>query len=155
MIWVYFWDTMRSNLYVLKRDFVSKKMNYFVESYIRVLDDNLLEIYESDLIFMQDNVLIHTARKVRKWFEENDVVVMKWSLYSLDLNSIEHLWFKLKELVYQVNSHIENVKDDENVIRETLFKTLFEIWQLIDESILKELIDSMKRWVKAIIASDD
>ena len=68
---------MRSNLYALKRDFASKKMSYFVESYIRVLDDNLLEIYESDLIFMQDNVLIHTARKVRKWFEENDVVVMK------------------------------------------------------------------------------
>ena len=145
---------MRSNLYALKRDFASKKMGYFAESYIRVLDDNLLEIYESGLIFMQDNALIHTARKVRKWFEENDVVVMKWPPYSFDLNPIEHLWFKLKELVYQVNPHIENVKGDEDVIREALFKTLFEAWQLIDESILKELIDSMKRRVKAIIASD-
>ena len=120
MIWVCFWDIIRLNLYVLKRDLVSKKMSYFVESYIRIFNDNLLEIYESDLIFMQDNVLIHTARKVRKWFEENDIIVMKWSLYSLDLNSIEHLWFKFKELVYQNNSHIENIKNDENIIREIL-----------------------------------
>ena len=79
---------------------------------------------------------------------------MKWSPYSPNLNPIEHLWFKLKELVYQVNPHIEDVVDGDDVIREALLEALFKAWQLIDESILHELIDSMQRRVKAVIASD-
>ena len=49
---------------------------------------------------MQDNAPIHTARKVRQWFDENDIIVIEWPLYSSDFNPIEHLWFLLKERVY-------------------------------------------------------
>ena len=83
-------------------------------------------MYESDLIFMQDNVFIHTARKVRQWFDENDIIVMKWSSYSSDLNLIEHLWILLKERVYQINLNIENVKNGEDVVRKALLEAWFK-----------------------------
>ncbi len=52
----------RSNLYALKRDFETKKQEYFAKFYIHVFDDNLLEIYQLDLTFMQNNVSIYIAK---------------------------------------------------------------------------------------------
>jgi len=64
MMWACFWGLERSNLYALERDFETKKQDYFAKSYIHVLDDNLLGIYQSGLIFMQDNVSIYTAKAI-------------------------------------------------------------------------------------------
>lgn len=36
--------------------------------YREVLDEHLLTILDADLIFMHDNVLIHTARLIRDFF---------------------------------------------------------------------------------------
>lgn len=66
IIWVYFWNLQRSNLYVLTRDVMIKRDDYFTTFYFQVLDDNMLEIYELNLIFMQNNVFIHTIKKVKK-----------------------------------------------------------------------------------------
>ena len=81
----------RFELYALTRNFEVKRNDYFANSYIQVLDDNLLEIYEPNLIFMQNNASIHTVKKVKKWFEENDITIMSWPPYSPNLNLIKHL----------------------------------------------------------------
>jgi transposase len=39
---------------------------------------------------MQDNASIHTAHKVKDWFEENGIQTTDWPPYSPDLNPIEH-----------------------------------------------------------------
>jgi len=91
MVWTCFWGLERSDLYALERDFEAKKNGYSARSYIHVLDDNLLGIYQSGLIFMQDNAPIHTAKAVALWFRENSINVMEWPLYSPDMNPIEHL----------------------------------------------------------------
>ena len=103
---------------------------------------------------MQDNAPIHTARKVRQWFDENDIIVMKWPPYSLNLNLIEHLWFLLKERVHQINLNIENVKSDDDAVRKTLFETLFKAWKSLENDYLHDLMWSMKKKIKAIIASE-
>ena len=103
---------------------------------------------------MQDNAFIHTARKIRQWFDENDIIVMKWSSYSLNLNPIEHLWFLLKERVYKINPNIENVKDDDDAVRKALFEALFKAWESLENDYLHDLIWSMEKRVKAIIASE-
>jgi len=64
MMWACFWESEQSNLYALERNFESKKNSYSARFYIHVLDDNLPGIYQLDLIFMQDNAPIHTAKAV-------------------------------------------------------------------------------------------
>ena len=154
MVWASFWGMERSDLYALPRDSQSKRGGYSANSYLSVLDDNLLGIYEPGLIFMQDNAPIHTARKVRKWFEENGINVMEWPPYSPDMNPIEHLWFLLKEAVYKINPDIEKVGGNDDKVREALFDALFKAWEDIDEYYLHDLVWSMEKRVRALIDAE-
>ena len=53
MVWAMFWGNgERSELYVLDRDFESKKEGYSANSYIKVLDAMLLRHYCEDLYFI-------------------------------------------------------------------------------------------------------
>ena len=148
-----FWRRERSDLYKLARDFEAKKMGYSANSYLELLNDNLLGIWEPSLIFMQDNALIHTAKKVKKWFDENGITIIDWPPYSPNLNPIEHVWYVLKQLVYQVNPDIDSVTGSDDKVREVLCKALEEAWALIDEEMLRSLIVSMERRIEACIQS--
>lgn len=106
MVWACFWGGGRSELVRMTRDSEAKKQGYTANSYLEVLNENLLEMYEPGLVSMEDNAPIHCARKIRKWFEEMGVDGMDWPPYSPGLNPIEYLWFRLKELVYEVNPNI-------------------------------------------------
>jgi hypothetical protein len=68
MVWGCFWDYGRSNLYILDRDFASKKHRYSAKSYIKVLNAQVAPYYndyeDPGYIFMQDNASIHTAYTV-------------------------------------------------------------------------------------------
>lgn len=92
-------------------------MGYSVKSYIEILKDNLLEIWEPGFAFMQNNAPIHKVKKVMKWFENNGVVVTDWPPYSPDLNPIEHLRYELKKIVYKVNPDIDSVTGSEEHVR--------------------------------------
>ncbi len=63
MVWGAFWGSERSDLYLLDRDFESKKHGYSAVFYIQILDHNLSDIWEPELVFMQNNASIHRARK--------------------------------------------------------------------------------------------
>ncbi len=54
----------------MTRDPTASRGGYSANSYVEVLEENIPTIYELGLLFMQDNAPIHTARKVREWFEE-------------------------------------------------------------------------------------
>jgi hypothetical protein len=74
MVSAAFWgNKKRSDLLILERDFKSKKHRYTTNSYLALLKDLVVPNYTNDLIFMQDNALIYTAKKVKEWFEERGI----------------------------------------------------------------------------------
>ena len=80
--------------------------------------------------------------------------VLEWPLYSPDLNPIEHLWFRLKKLVYQVNPGIDQEGSSANTVRDKLWEALERAWHMIDEDILNNLVQSMPRRVKVCIDAE-
>ena len=50
----------------MTRDAGAKRPGYSANSYLELLEENLLGIWEPDLTFMQDNAPIHTAKKIHK-----------------------------------------------------------------------------------------
>src|ERR1035437_7895961 len=70
--------------------------------------------------------------------------------YSPDLNPIEHVWKKLKELVLEMHPEISDIIGEEN-IREALGKALQEAWDSIPKEYFDRLVESMPARVKAVI----
>lgn len=154
MVWGAFYGTEASNLVVMKRDSGAQSNGYTASSYIDTLEAELPSLYEPGLVFMQDNAPIHKARRVLDWFIEQGIEVLDWPPYSPDLNPIEHLWPRLKNLVYQIDSHIEEVGGNVEKVQKVLGKALERAWKEIDPAIMEELVNSMPRLVAAVTAAD-
>lgn len=101
MVWTAFGGLCgQSDLIVMERDEDAPKQGYSAQSYLQILEDAIATLYEPGQAFMQDNALIHTAKIVRKWFEDNAIETVDWPPYSPDMNPQEHHWSYLKRLVY-------------------------------------------------------
>jgi transposase len=157
MVWACFWKEgnmiKRSNLYIMDRDFESKKHGYSARSYIQVLDDNIPSIWQPGLFFMQDNAPIHMANSVRKWFEDIGIPLEDHPPYSPDLNPIEHLWWHLKNKALQLHPELQDLGVGEQALQ-ALERALIEAWEAIPDSIFEACLNSMPKRVQAVIDAD-
>jgi hypothetical protein len=152
MVWAMFWGTgKRSELYIIDRDFESKKNGYSAASYIEVLDAMLPGHYTDDLYFMQDNALIHTAKKVKQWFEDNGIDTSDWPPYSPDLNPIENAWAALKTKVAEMFPEVWAAKGKTEQDRENMEEALKKAWLALPDELFEELVQSMPRRINACI----
>ena len=160
MVWAAFWDLGRSSLYIMDRDFESKKHGYSAESYLEVLDAQVGPIFEElgrngdKYDFMQDNASIHTAKKVKAWFEARGIDMLEnWPPYYPDLNPIEHVWWHLKKLIISMFPEVAADKNESEEARAHLESCLQAAWDCLPDDLFSKLYLSMGKRIEAVIAA--
>ena len=59
---------------------------------LRVFYIKLYQLNTYLSIFQHDNATSHTARSVRDFLQDRNVIVLPWPAKSLDLNPVDHAW---------------------------------------------------------------
>lgn len=123
---------------------VDSKMNAAV--YQQILEANLIQSKRKlrlprDWVFMHDNDPKHTAKLTKAWLRMQGVVVMQWPPNSPDLNPIEHLWAHLKA----------NWGGSGRINKRAQYELVEEAWHRIPPRVVRSLVDSMPRRIKAVL----
>ena len=120
--------------------------------YINILQTNLIDNQyirnnRRDFVFQSDNCPVHTSRKVKKFFDDNNISTLQWPAVSPDCNIIENVWGIIKSKICRINPAPQNVDELWEIIRRT--------WDsLMSQNIFRQgLIRSMPRRVYALYAS--
>ena len=142
------WGCMRWNG-VGKLVEVQGKMN--AEQYCEILENGMVESFEKldmedECYFQQDNDPKHTSHYATQWFSDNNIAVLEWPAQSPDLNPIEHLWEHLKHQLQKYDTSPKGVHE--------LWERVVEEWNEITTEVCQNLIESMPRWIKAIIKAN-
>ena len=103
---------------------------------------------------MQYNIRIYTAKLSKEFFESHSVWVVKYPLYSPNLNPTEHLWAALKAKLIELYPNLYSIPGN----RETKHKVIKEVIKAIFNTMLgeaqwelpRQLIKSMPAHLQAV-----
>jgi hypothetical protein len=79
--------------------------------------------------------------------------VMVWPPYSLDMNPIEHVWIELKKYISRYYPELISMGGSPETIKSKIADAAVHAWELLDEGILQNLVDSMNDRCIELIAA--
>jgi hypothetical protein len=150
----------------MNRDYVGSLVridgNLDAPKYEEILATDMLSMARDrcppNWLFMQDNDPKHTSNRMLGkrvkladgrfvrlpgWFSLNGVKLLKAPPYSADMNPIEHLWAQIK---YRLRGRRFKTRDE-------LWTEVKNEWEAIPLDRVIDLIDSMPRRIRAVIAA--
>lgn len=151
MVWAAFGGFGSSQFIVMDRDPASKRGGFSAQSYLDGPLQELGSFYTPDLLFMQDNASIHTARVVKEQLAEWEISVIQWPPWSPDLNPIEHLWHILKSLLKSDYPELFNLPKDSQQLADAMEEALKQCWNMVPLVTKKTLWSKMRRRMQAVI----
>lgn len=120
------------------------------DTYIKVLQEGLVPLYESGDLFVQDNAPIYKSGASMGWLEEQQIDTVDWPPHSPDLNPIEHVWHTLKKKIRQIEPNFSDLK--KNLAHEAYVREIIQLaWSELDPDFICSLIGSMEARLKAVI----
>lgn len=149
MVFGTIWKGGRSPLVVLERDEFAARNGFTARSYIQALEEALLPEYRPGTFFQQDNARIHTARATKEFLEAHGIWTIDWPSHSPDLNPIEHVWKRMKELLYEAHPELHTLRNNE-VDRALLARWLDDAWWAVEQDLIDRLVDSVPRRLRAV-----
>ena len=75
---------------------------------------------------------------------------MKRPPYSPDLNPIEIIWKKIKNMIYKAHPELRTSTLKADSLKEEIEKAVFEAWLALDPDWCENLMKSMPRRVQAV-----
>ena len=93
-------------------------------------------------IFKENNAPCHVSRAANQWKEANEIPVLEWPSQSLDLNIIENIWKKLKQLVEKCLEDIDS--------KDSLIRVVMEEWTGISVDYIQSLYYTLPQRISAL-----
>ncbi|XP_067950237.1 DIS3-like exonuclease 2 [Watersipora subatra] len=117
--------------------FVNGMMN--AEKYHRVLRNVMIpftrSLFDREWLFKQDDDPCYTARRVKKWFADNNVNTLTWPAQSPDLNPIKNLWNRISNLI----------TEDKPTNKRRLMELIVQSWdRVVTPEELQTLTDNVR-----------
>ncbi len=94
-------------------------------------------IHDHHLMLQRDNAWPHVARICTQFLEAENIPVLAWPAYSLDMSPIEHVWDALDRRIRQRVPVPANIQQLRTAIEEE--------WTNIPQATINNLINSMRR----------
>ena len=102
-------------------------------------------------VFIQDNAKIHTIKETMEWLASQKYTIMQWPKYSPNLNPIEMVWKRIKNMVHTKHPKLTIKSGSDDSIKDTIVAAVIEAWEELDEKWLWNLTMSMFRRVAAVL----
>ncbi len=118
---------------------------YFIDGILnaQIYRDEILRpivvpiIHDHHLMLQHDNALLHVARICTQFLEAENIPVLAWPAYSLDVSPIEHVWDALDWCILQYVPVPAIIQE--------LCTAIEEEWTNIQQATINNLINSMRR----------
>ena len=144
-----FWGKPRGSLIPITRTINKTRYVRLLRRYLFPVFHQMISCCIDDFLFQQNNFPVHKAYSVMDCLEANKIDIIEHSLYSPDLNPIEHVWVEPKKRLHQQHPRISDTPGRKEAVK----KKLAEVPPLILESISSEFFEKLWRSMPKRVAA--